>query len=102
MEIRKQCYFEDDNLVWTDGECWDDVEETAAEQVSVYPIPANENVLIEGIEPAEVQIYNALGQLVKTVRDANEISVAGLAEGVYLLRIVDADGKVYTNKITKR
>ena len=61
-----------------------------------------EIVTIDGVEAAEVQVYNALGQLVKTVRDANEIPVAGLAEGVYLLRIVDADGKVYTNKITIR
>ena len=97
-----QCYFEDDNLVWTDGECWDDVEETAAEQVSVYPNPAREKVTIEGIEPAEVQVYNALGQLVKTVRDANEIPVTDLPQGVYLLRIADAEGKVYTNKITIR
>jgi hypothetical protein len=49
-----------------------------------------------------VQVYNALGQMVKTVRGTNEIDVEGLAEGVYLLRITDADGKVYTNKITKR
>ena len=97
-----QCYFEDDNLVWTGGECWDDVEETAAEQVSVYPNPAKENVLIKGIEPTEVQVYNALGQLVKTVRDANEIPVTDLPEGVYLLRITDVEGKVYTNKITIR
>ena len=59
-----------------------------------------EIVTIDGVEAAEVQVYNALGQLVKTVRDANEISVAGLAEGVYLLRITDTDGKVYMNKIT--
>ena len=97
-----QCYFEDENLVWTDGECWDDVEETVAEQVSVYPNPAKKNVLIKGIEPTEVQVYNALGQLVKTVRDANEIPVTDLPEGVYLLRITDVEGKVYTNKITIR
>ena len=97
-----QCYFEDENLVWTDGECWDDVEETVAEQVSVYPNPAKKNVLIKGIEPTEVQVYNALGQLVKTVRDANEIPVTDLLEGVYLLRITDVEGKVYTNKITIR
>ena len=59
-------------------------------------------MLIEGAKVAEVQVYNALGQLVKTVRDANEINVDGLAEGGYLLRIVDAEGKVYTNKITIR
>ena len=37
-----------------------------------------------------------------TKRGTNEIDVEGLAEGVYLLRIMDADGKVYTNKITVR
>jgi hypothetical protein len=40
--------------------------------------------------------------LVKTVRRTNEIDLSGLVDGVYLLRIMDAEGKVYTNKITKR
>ena len=87
------CYFEGDDLVWTGGECWDGVDETAAEQVSVYPNPAKKNVLIKGIEAAEVQVYNALGQVVKTIQGSNEINVSSLAEGVYLLRITDADGK---------
>ena len=94
-----QCYFEDDNLVWTDGECWDDVEETAAELVSVYPNPAKENVLIKGIEPTEVQVYNALGQLVKTVKGTNEIPVADLSQGVYLLRITDVEGEKHVARV---
>ena len=68
--------------------------------VTVYPNPAKEKVTIDGIEASEIQVYNALGQLVKTMRDANEISVANLPQGVYLLRIADAERKVYTNKIT--
>ena len=43
--------------------------------------------------PIDVQIFNALGQLVKTVRSMNAISVSGLPQGVYLLRITDAEGK---------
>ena len=70
--------------------------------IGCYPNPAKEKVTINGIEAAEVQVYNALGQLVKSERNSNEISVEGLAEGVYLVRIMDAEGKVYTNKITKR
>ena len=70
--------------------------------VSLYPNPASETVRIEGVRPAEVQVYNALGQLVKTVRGTNEVPVMDLLQGVYLLRIADAEGKVYTNKITKR
>ena len=68
----------------------------------VTQVAAAESMTIDGIGVSEVQVYNALGQLVKTVRDANEISVADLAEGVYLLRILDVDGIVYTNKITIR
>ena len=97
-----QCYFEDDNLVWTDGECWDDVEEIVAEQVSVYPNPAKENVLIKGIEAAEVQIYNTLGQLVKTVQGTNEIDLSGLVEGVYMLRIRDKEGGSFMEKVMVR
>ena len=71
-------------------------------QVNVYPNPAKDRVAIEGIEVKEVFVYDALGQVVKTVRGTNEIDLSGLVEGVYLLRIMDAEGKVYTNKITKQ
>ena len=76
--------------------------ETQDSELFIYPNPTKEKVTIEGIEATEVEVYNALGQLVKSERNSNEISVEGLAEGVYLVRIMDADGKVYTNKITKR
>lgn len=55
---------------------------------------------IDDIEAAEVQVYNALGQLVKTVRNSNEIGVEGLPEGVYLLHIHDKQGVSHTNRIT--
>jgi len=76
--------------------------EENALQINVYPNPAKDRVVIEGIEAAEVNVYNALGQVVKTVRGTNEIPVADLPQGVYLLRITDAEGKVYTNKIMIR
>lgn len=94
-----QCYFEDDNLVWTDGECWDDVEEAAVESVSLYPNPANDIVRVEGATATEVKIYNSLGQLVKTVENTNEINLAGLPQGVYLLRIADAEGRNHTARV---
>ena len=33
------------------------------------------------------------------MRDTNEISVAELPQGVYLVRIADAEGKVLTAKV---
>ena len=103
---RALCFHQNGELLWQNdyyGTCMiDAVEEEVAPAVTVYPNPASETVRIEGLEPAEVQVYNSFGQLVKTVRDANEIPVAGLPQGVYLLRIADAEGNIYTNKITKR
>ncbi|MBQ4399029.1 MAG: T9SS type A sorting domain-containing protein [Bacteroidales bacterium] len=94
-----QCYFEDDNLVWTDGECWDDVEEVVVESVSLYPNPASDIVRVKGATAIEVKIYNSLGQLVKTVENTNEINLASLPQGVYLLRIADAEGRNHTARV---
>ena len=80
---------------------YDGVEEEA-ESIGVYPNPARDRVVIEGMKAVEVMVYNTSGQMVKCVRGTNEIDVEGLAEGVYLVRIMDAEGKVYTNKITIR
>ena len=71
-------------------------------EVKLYPNPAKDIIKIEGIEVAEVEVYNALGQRVKIVQSTNEIDLSGLVEGIYMLRITDAEGKVYTNKITKQ
>ena len=91
------CFHQNGELVWQNPE-YDaclitDVEETHDNELTLYPNPANNYVRINGVEAAEVEVYNALGQLVKTIQGCNEINVSGLAEGVYLLHITDADGK---------
>ena len=78
------------------------VEETEGNGFTLWPNPTSGAVQIEGVEAEEVWVYNALGQVVKSVQNTNEVSLEGLVEGVYLVRIMDAEGKVYTNKITKR
>ena len=54
---------------------------------------------IQGFDPVEVQVFNALGQLVKTLKNANEINVSDWAEGLYVLRLTAADGRVCQEKI---
>jgi hypothetical protein len=99
------CEYKDGEQVFENPEyniCYIDetsVQEQDLQHVSLYPNPAKETMLIEGAKVAEVQVYNALGQLVKTFKNTNEIPVAALPQGVYLLRITDTDGKVYMNKI---
>ena len=67
--------------------------------VCVYPNPAKEKVVIEGVEAVKVMVYNGFGQLMNTLLGTNEISVEGWSEGVYLLRVIDVDEKTFTAKV---
>ena len=97
------CFHQNGELIWENPEygfcTYTAVEETKDSEIFIFPNPAKEKVTIEGVEATEVEVYNALGQLVKTLQNANEINVSDLMEGVYLLRIADADGKCYTNRV---
>ncbi len=74
-------------------------ESQAMISVVVFPNPTNDLVRIEDVTVADVQVYNALGQLVKTVQNLNEIDMGALSEGVYLLRITSTDGHVHIGKV---
>ena len=74
--------------------------ETLVEDGLLFPNPATTTIHINGLKVSEMQIFNTLGQLLKTIQGTNEISVVGLPKGMYLLQITDIDGKVYPNKIT--
>jgi hypothetical protein len=75
--------------------------ETKASAAVLHPNPTTGLVRIEGENAKEVYVYNALGQLVKTVQNTNEISLKGLPQGVYLLRVTTKDGKVFSDKVVK-
>lgn len=98
------CFHQNGELVWENpeyGTCtYDAIEENKDSEISIYPNPVRDRVVIEGIEVAEVEVYNALGQRVRTVRSTNEINVSGLPKGVYLLFITDAMGISQTRRIT--
>lgn len=103
---RALCFHQDGELIWQNPE-YDacvitSVEEINDKVISVYPNPAMEKVTIDGVEAAEVKVYNAIGQRVKMVRGTNEINVSGLPEGVYLLRIADIEGRIFMEKVMVR
>ena len=64
--------------------------ENNATIVDLYPNPANDKIHIEGLEGEnKIQIYNALGILIKTVDiiGDDEINVSELTAGYYILRV---------------
>ena len=67
--------------------------------LQVWPNPASEMVHIGGLEAVEVQVYNAHGQFVKTVYGTNEISVADMSEGLYLLQVIPDNGFCHVMRV---
>ena len=72
-----------------------------AETINVFPNPTQQFVHVEGIDVKEIQCYNALGQLVKTVLKTNEVDLSGLVKGMYLLRITDSKGGSHIVRVAK-
>ena len=68
---------------------------------TIHPNPTTGIVRIEGEKATEIQVLNALGQLVKTIQNTNEINLHGLPQGIYLLRVALEDGTVFTDKVVK-
>jgi phage host-nuclease inhibitor protein Gam len=55
--------------------------------------------------PVNAEIYNSLGQLVKTLQIANDLTVINVkdfANGVYQIKITDGDGKVVVRSFEKQ
>lgn len=82
---------------------WLGVNEAAvsSKSISVFPNPAHDNVTITVPETSDVSLLDMAGRLMVTVRlskGSNQISVADLPAGLYILRVSDGEG-VYTQKL---
>ena len=99
------CFHQNGELLWQNeyyGTCMvDAVDEMDVSTISLYPNPTSDVVHIEGVEAAEVLVYNSIGQLVKTLQNSNEISAADLPEGLYLLWITDIEGIRHVARMVK-
>ena len=69
--------------------------------ITVYPNPTTGVLYIDAMGVQKVECYSQMGQLVRVYDNANEISLGGLADGVYMLRITVPQG-VTTRKVVKR
>ena len=74
------------------------VDSHAKKELIIYPNPTSGMVIIEGKEVAQVQVYNILGQVVRTF-SSNRINVGDLREGIYLLQITGREGLTHSTKL---
>lgn len=87
------------NIVYCEQTEGLDENEAGNDSITLSPNPTSDLVRIEGNVVTEIQVYNILGQLVKTTKNANEINLKELPQGVYLLRITDENGANTTRKV---
>ena len=81
-----------------------DCEPTAVAEnhsVELYPNPTNGKIQIDGLTVESVELLNALGQVVASVR-GNEIDLTSFENGVYFARIIANDGRVMVEKVIKK
>ena len=64
----------------------EDVNDTIVNMIVVYPNPTQDLLIIRGIESQTLRIYDLQGRMLKT-EWGNQISVASLSDGTYLLQI---------------
>lgn len=73
--------------------------------ISIYPNPANESVNITGLQGGEsIKLYDITGRIVDQSKVENvsvTIPLDRLSEGIYYIRIIDADGYVSSHKVVK-
>lgn len=72
--------------------------------LSIFPNPAQEEITISGVTPESVLMYDVMGKLVVSEFDTetNKIDIKNLPNGLYIIKIISADGKLFTNKIVKQ
>jgi len=78
------------------------------ENVRVYPVPSNGNVIIElldndFIDADSICIYNEAGELIKSIRinGIKIITINQLTEGIYVYQITFRNGQKISGKIIK-
>lgn len=76
------------------------------QKLNIYPNPANNMINIDGVEQVEsISISDITGRVIKTVRlingRDNEVNVADLPSGTYIIRAIDKDGFKSMGKFQK-
>jgi hypothetical protein len=69
----------------------------------IVPNPTSGIITIQGIKPATVRLFDAVGRIVKEARSAGTINLSDLPAAIYLIKMYNEKGEVYhQQKIVKK
>ena len=64
----------------------------------IYPNPAKNEIILKGIQNAEVTIFSLEGRMLKSVKNVTRINVSDIANGSYLITIKEGN-QISTQKL---
>lgn len=98
------CFHQNGELIWQNPEydycTYDVVEDNKDAEISIYPNPAKDIVLVEGIEAFEIHVFNSLGQLIIETKD-NVLDLSDQEAGTYIIKVITPSGTI-TKQIIKK
>ncbi|MEP0128077.1 MAG: LamG-like jellyroll fold domain-containing protein [Ekhidna sp.] len=71
-------------------------------QLTVYPNPATERLLVKGAEVATMRLLSMEGKLIQSIQGVNAMDVRNLKQGNYILQLEEQNGEVSTHIIIKK
>jgi len=73
------------------------------DKIKIYPVPATDNLRIETIQDAVIEIFNEQGQEVKSITAGSgnvDIDISGFVRGIYIIK-AKSDQGVWVRKFVK-
>lgn len=67
--------------------------------VNIYPNPVNNILEVEGMQVAQIELFDLTGKRVKLVTLSNQLSTQQIGNGIYLIKLTNANGQQLTRKV---
>ena len=71
-----------------------------AEKINIYPNPSKTNLNVDTENVNLIEIYSTTGQLVKRVKNSNNVNIEDLSTGVLIIKVYNDKG-IYSSKFIK-
>ncbi len=79
-----------------------DIKDINQTQISISPNPTSDVITIKGINQPTVAVFNLMGQKVVTSQNSNEVNLANLPAGMYMVQVLNKDMElVKSEKVIK-
>ena len=92
-------------IQWIDGPCSSTgIQDTNQENIKIFPNPVTNFIILTGINKyAQVFVYDLSGKLliVRDIYRKSKIDFSSYKPGIYFIKIIDEENKVFQSKIIK-